>query len=726
MSPLARPSPQSSRLLAAAALVWLGVWVGRRPEWIPALVVVIGLALAVTSRRWGEAALAGMAAVAVGLGSGLLSHRAEAAVLEARPPTGPQIIRARILSDPVPGRYGGETVLLRPVARMVSGGWQSWRGHPLLARLEAGSGVEPAWMVDISGTLLSRPGIAAGRPYAGIVRVDEVLMATRPSSPLWAIGNAIRRRILQQVDPARDPPSALLAGFLVGYTSDLPEVDLLNLRRSGLAHFVAVSGSNVALFLGVWWIVLGPLGMGRRRVWFGLAALLVFAIVTRWEPSVVRAAAMAAVVLLGRRMGVPVDGWSALAITVAGVLLLNGAMADNAGFQLSVAATAGVMAGSRLTFGLRRPLGEALGATVGAQGAVLPLMLSLFGQVPVGAPVANLLAAPVVAVSTIAGGLGAISGVAPILGLARTAAGLVLSISRVVGRWPQLDPGQAAVTVGALGVAYRFRRHPLAFAVVCGGLAWAVLLPHGQVAGPAAVVLDVGQGDSILLIGSHQETVLVDGGPEAASVLDALARYHVKRIDLMVLTHVHEDHAAGLIGVVRALPVSAFWSATDGHTSPSWQDLELELKRAAVPMDTPAVGTVVHLGGMTIEVLGPQRRYAGPNDQSIVLMVESGDVSMLLTGDIERFAQADLGPLQVDVLKVPHQGGNTSDPSWLQASVRKLAVISVGQNNFGHPSPEVLATLDDVVPVLRTDLSGDVVIPLQTDALNRLVAAASG
>jgi competence protein ComEC len=194
----------------------------------------------------------------------------------------------------------------------------------------------------------------------------------------------------------------------------------------------------------------------------------------------------------------------------------------------------------------------------------------------------------------------------------------------------------------------------------------------------------------------------------------------------MVLTHVHEDHAAGLVGVVQSLPVASFWSATGGPTSPSWEELEDSLEAAGVPMDTPAVGTLVQLGDLSIEVMGPLRRYAGPNDQSIVLMVEAGGVTMLLTGDIERFAQADLGPIPADILKVPHHGGATSDPDWLAASARRLAVISVGENDFGHPAPEVLAALDGVVPVLRTDLDGDVVIPLGDDALSRLAAAASG
>jgi competence protein ComEC len=131
-------------------------------------------------------------------------------------------------------------------------------------------------------------------------------------------------------------------------------------------------------------------------------------------------------------------------------------------------------------------------------------------------------------------------------------------------------------------------------------------------------------------------------------------------------------------------------------------------------MREPPVGEKVMLGDLAIEVLGPLRRYASPNDQSIVLGVTGPTGrTLLLTGDIETFAQADLRGVTADILKVPHQGGATSNLEWLEEVDAGLAVISVGPNDFGHPSDEVIAVLEaSGAEVRRTDIDGDIVVPL--------------
>ncbi|MPZ52015.1 MAG: hypothetical protein GEU79_04655 [Acidimicrobiia bacterium] len=121
----------------------------------------------------------------------------------------------------------------------------------------------------------------------------------------------------------------------------------------------------------------------------------------------------------------------------------------------------------------------------------------------------------------------------------------------------------------------------------------------------------------------------------------------------------------------------------------------------------------MQLGSIRIEVIAPKRRYASPNDQSVVLAVEAGARDLLLTGDVEEIAQEELPDLKADILKVPHQGAATSDPEWLQAIGADIAVVSVGPNDFGHPSPEMIDALrNGGARIRRTDLEGDVVVPL--------------
>lgn len=136
-----------------------------------------------------------------------------------------------------------------------------------------------------------------------------------------------------------------------------------------------------------------------------------------------------------------------------------------------------------------------------------------------------------------------------------------------------------------------------------------------------------------------------------------------------------------------------------------------DLDGAGIAHGVPEVGQTVELGSLSLEVLGPLRRYASPNDESLVVRVGVAGMSVLFAGDIETFAQGDLGPIRSDVLKVPHQGGATSDPDWLADSAGKVSVISVGPNDFGHPSDWVVATLDEAGSVVcRTDQDGDVVV----------------
>jgi competence protein ComEC len=236
-----------------------------------------------------------------------------------------------------------------------------------------------------------------------------------------------------------------------------------------------------------------------------------------------------------------------------------------------------------------------------------------------------------------------------------------------------------------------------------------------QLPRPGAVVLDVGQGDSILVVASNGSTLLVDGGPDAALLERKLSDYGVTKVDLLVLTHVHADHATGLEAVVGRRPVGEFWFPTPPHSTPASEHIAELAGRAGLPLKAAPVGTTRRLGDMSVEVLGPVREYASPNDQSVVLLVHrDGGPRLLLTGDAEKFAQADLRGVRAEVLKVPHQGAATSDLDWLASVGAKLAVIPVGPNDYGHPSLEVIATLEaHGTRVFRTDRDGDVVISLR-------------
>jgi competence protein ComEC len=486
------------------------------------------------------------------------------------------------------------------------------------------------------------------------------------------------------------------------------------MRRAGLSHFTAVSGSNVAIFLGLLFVAAGPLGIGpRRRALVGLAGLPVFVAATGFEPSVLRASAMAALVLGGRLAGIALETWQVVAAAVIGLLTLDPGLVSDSGFQLSVVATAGVIVGSRYPVPRGR-VPRAIAVGVGAQLAVAPLLILHFGQVPLLSPLANLVAAPLVAATTILGALG-VAGLPLATDLAVAGASAVLAIARTASVWPQIGWGGLAVALVGLVIALlRPGSRPILALVASATVAWLVAGPVPNLPDPGAVVLDVGQGDAILLSGGEGAYALVDGGPDPASLMENLADYRVSSLELAVLTHDHADHAAGLEALTGHIQVDVLWAgSTEQGEDEESSGLASRLRGVGVEVNEPSVGDVYRLGALVITVVGPTRQYASLNDESIVLMVKGPARSMLLAGDIEVHAQDDLGGLEADVLKVPHHGGGTSEQGWLQEVGADLAVISVGPNDFGHPVEWVIDALEETgSEVLRTDEVGDVAVPL--------------
>ncbi len=489
------------------------------------------------------------------------------------------------------------------------------------------------------------------------------------------------------------------------------------MRRAGLSHFVAVSGSNVALFLGALFVLAGPLGWSsRRRAILGIGGLIFFVVLIGPEPSVARAATMAGLVLLARPFGLRPDIWVVLAVGVGVLLLVSPELAASLGFQLSVAATAGVVIGTGWFESLRPEwLRLSLGASCGAQVAVAPILLLYFGSVPLWSPVANLVAAPLVVVSTGLSAAGTALGADLVVSAGALAARGVLGIARLASSLPDLHWPTfgllAALVIGAL--RWRRLRPALVLAsalvVVMLTVPVALSISGAQSPRPAFVALDVGQGDALLLLGEAGEVVLVDGGSSSSKVMDGLFRHGVRAIDLLVVSHAHHDHYGGLPGVVGSVPVGALWYAPfpgQGEAFGRFIDSASEATQVRVPQSGK-----YQVGSIMLEVLGPRRRYASVNDQSLIIVANLAGTRILLSGDIERVAQRELEPPVVEVLKVPHQGAATSDPAWLVATGANSAVVSVGPNPFGHPSLELLDELERAgMRVRRTDLEGDVVI----------------
>lgn len=242
-------------------------------------------------------------------------------------------------------------------------------------------------------------------------------------------------------------------------------------------------------------------------------------------------------------------------------------------------------------------------------------------------------------------------------------------------------------------------------------------------------VLDVGQGDAILIRSPEGKAALVDAGPTREGALQALRQRGVESIDMVVVTHHHLDHHGGMEAVIREFHPRYFLATNSPHTTQSWlrllETVKAEGITAVAPTEKPRR---IELGSTTITIL-PQPPYdlKDENDNSIGLRVQHGGFSMLMTGDSEplsrKWWRGECPELLRDcsVLKLAHHGShNGTDADWLDIVRPELAVVSVGSgNSYGHPHPETLDLLRRYrIPLVRTDEWGTITLVSDGDTWN--------
>ncbi|MGH2674471.1 MAG: ComEC/Rec2 family competence protein, partial [Actinomycetota bacterium] len=343
----------------------------------------------------------------------------------------------------------------------------------------AGPSVEAGQPVSGTGTLRAVDPAAsgfdaylAGRGVVARANVTGLMPRGPPANPALRLAAAARRALRRGAHGALpEREAALLLGLSVGDTSGMDAEVEEDFRASGLAHLVAVSGSNVAMFLAPVLAVATRFRLRlRSRVMLGVAAIGFFALLTRWEPSVLRASAMAAAALAGVWAGRPRSTGALLGASIVALLAADPGLARSVGFQLSVAATAGLalLAGplaSRVGF-LPRPVALAAAATAAAQVGVTPLLLLHFGIVPTVTLLANLLAFPAVGLALL-GGLVAAGSALAWAPLGHALGGLAaLPLSYLIGLADRMARAPFPSLVGS-GVAM-----PVAAGVVAVLLAW--------------------------------------------------------------------------------------------------------------------------------------------------------------------------------------------------------------------------------------------------------------
>ena len=634
---------------------------------------------------------------------------------------------------------------------------KEYDGEPLSepARLELPPKRAPPQgaLIEAVVRVASPRGAENGFDEAGYLRRQGVHVVLRADSyrvvgrrgGVGGVADGLRRHLVRAMAPGLSGERrAVVAGVVLGEDEGLDQELRDRFRASGLYHLLAVSGQNIAYVVAGVILLAWALGIPRWAAEIGaLAAVGGYVLAVGWQPSVVRAGVAGALASLAWLASRPRDRWYFLLVGAAVLLAWNPYSLREPGFQLSFAAVAAIFLFvprlERSLEGYPVPRGLATAVVVSACCgiATAPILWLHFGTVPLYSVASNAIAAPVVA-PLLGLALGA-AALEPLLPAAAAAlawangwlAAYLAGCARLVGGLPFAQAsslatlGAVAIVAGAVTVALRVPsrrgRHALALAAMVLAViaAWHLRPGEGAPAPPAGLritFLDVGQGDSALLL-VPEGAVLVDEGPPEAHVADQLRRLGVRRLAAVVLTHPQRDHIGGAAEVLAELGADVVLDPAIPSGSRDEQAALAEARRRSIRVLTARAGTVYRLGRLRLRVLWPERPPPpgdDPNDHAIVLLASYGSVDALLTADAESGITVPLRPPAVEILKVAHHGSADDGLRELLALVRpRIAVISVGQgNDYGHPTASTLDALRGFpgLVIYRTDADGRVEI----------------
>ncbi len=656
------------------------------------------------------------------------------------------------------------------IALKVWPAWRAGREIALPASVRAPSRYLDAGVDDDRLALARRGLVLVGSVKSGAL-VDVVSQGSWLEERAAESRAFVRAAIARHVG-ARDPvagavATAILIGDRTGLSAELED----RLQRAGTYHVIAISGGNIAIFAATLVGLARLLRISPRITNLLIVVILCgFAALVGGGASVTRATAMASAFLLLRVCDLRAAPFAALATASAALLAADPMLIADPGYLLTVGATAAIigltprlMSWTDWPRGLQAAAAVAL-ASVATELVLLPISAALFGRVTFAGPLLNLCAVPAMALVQQAGlVVVATAGWSPALasmaGAVTTAGAELLVGSGALVEWMPVVARRVPAPSWWVTVAY-FAGLTLALGAprlaACPGR-WRVTGRRAGVGATMAmacwvvwhpgtwrapwrgdgrlhiVSIDVGQGDATLIELPDRTTVLVDAGGlsidarydiGARVVAPAMWARGIGWLDVLLLTHGDPDHIGGAPGVVDIFAPPLIW---DGIVVPShapMNALRERARRTGLTWQVLRASQRWEHAGVAIQVWNPAEpdweRRKVRNDDSVVLELRYGDVSVVLPGDVSREVEQGLadriGPAPFRVLKAPHHGSvSSSSDRFLDALHPSIALVSCGRDNrFGHPAPAVLARYAARhVQVFRTDRDGE--IELATD-----------
>jgi competence protein ComEC len=710
----------------------------------------------------------------------------------------PVVIEGRLRGDAAPTATGVvlrvdvERVWLGPCPEAVSGGvsvtvvgilqsdsltqWTTGRMVRMPALLR-----RPArylnWGLPDQERAMARRGIALVGTVKSAALVEVIARGRWWEEAAATVRAVTRRAMTRHVAPRDAQAAAIATALLIGDRAAI-DVDVeRRLQEAGTYHVIAISGGNIAILAGLVLATLSWLRVrGRIAALVTIAALACYAIVASGGASVARATLMASIYLAVRLIDQRTAAANALGLSGAALLLVNPLAIVDVGFWLTFGATSAILVGaSRLRVPEKKWGAAALGlliASMCAELALAPVSATAFQRVTLAGLLLNFIAIPCMTIVQLAA-MALVA--ADLLGL-MTIAGWIARIAEIgtgglvgstrlldVAPWltwrvPAAAAGVLAAYYGALALWLWTSRSPVTSRrrVATGSLVIAALLFLWIIVAPPARVrmlgdgklhvtmIDVGQGDAMLVTFPNGRTLVVDtGGVTLRGEFDigdrvigpTLRARQLLYLDSLAVTHGDPDHIGGARSLVRDfLPKDVWWGVPVANHEPTTL-VQTEAARTRAAWRTLQRGDRMEIGGVEIRLHHPPppdwERQKVRNDDSLVLELRFGKVSIVLTGDIGREIEEALLPtldlLPTVVLKVAHHGsGTSSSVSFVQQLKPAVALIGVGRaNNYGHPVPYVLERYHHTnTEIFRTDRDGE--IELITDGRSVRVTTFTG
>jgi competence protein ComEC len=611
-------------------------------------------------------------------------------------------------------------------------------------------------MVGVARKQFDRAGLALVFAGAAIIATTssppERPLARAKAPPPTDLLTRIRTSAGRSIDKTFGEDAPLARALLIADQRQIPSEMRDRYASAGLVHMLSISGLHVAVIAAAMELLFQVGRMPRRVALLGaFLATGVYVAVIGAPPPALRSAAMLGVAMISRLAQRPTSPWAAWAIGAFIPLFAPRTVVD-VGYQLSVLGMCALVAAgslwrrhlaTRLT-GWKARIGRELVTSLVACAVTAPLVAWVFGRVSLIAPLSNLIAAPVITLAQPVLFLALL--LAPFGWAARFVAQAVHPLLFAFDwiAWSAASVPGAAIEVTTTAVTAvlaacaalslvvacvsRYPTRPVIAAV--GSLALMVVVPAvplGPTSGVELHVLDVGQGDAILLRTDAGRWVLFDAGP-AWNGSDAGRRvvipYILRRggsLESFVLSHPHNDHVGGAASVLAAMHPRSYWDAAFAGGAETYIGSLTVAREKGIDWHRVHPGDSIQIDGVTVSFLAPDSVWTvglkDPNLASTIALVRYGMVRFLLVGDAERGEEdwllAHHAQLRADVLKVGHHGSSTSSSDEFLAAVHPaLAVISVGAGNkYGHPSGDVIRALALVgAEVLRTDEAGTIVV----------------